>query len=350
MTRTATPPPDDGHDQPAEAEKLGRFRFKSNSHRSSHREEREPNNRRDERAGQRHDRLSSRRHHHRHKRRPPRSPSHTLPPPTGPEIHKKARGNDTELDTDAAFRESLFDALADDEGAAYWEGVYGQPIHIYSRPSSHDPENPKGRQGNQEEDEESAAVQRMTDDEYAAYVRQKMWEKTHAGLLEERARRAKERAAREKEADESRKSEYQQRKAADKAGRVAADMERSLRRGEERRAERAWRYGWDQYLARWKIWDGSIEGIAWPVRSGLRHDIGAEEVRTFFSKGLELEEAGEEKDPAARLREDRVRWHPDKMQQRLGGLGAQVDASVMRDVTAVFQIIDQLWADTRPKM
>ena len=41
-------------------------------------------------------------------------------------------------DPEAAFRESLFDAMADDEGAAFWEGVYGQPIHVYERPAVSD--------------------------------------------------------------------------------------------------------------------------------------------------------------------------------------------------------------------
>ena len=55
-------------------------------------------------------------HHHRSRRRP------NTPP---------AKEWDEHLSPDTAFRESLFDALADDEGAAFWEGVYGQPIHSY---------------------------------------------------------------------------------------------------------------------------------------------------------------------------------------------------------------------------
>lgn len=41
---------------------------------------------------------------------------------------------------DDAFRDSLFDALADDEGAHYWESVYSQPIHVYPRPSVETPQ------------------------------------------------------------------------------------------------------------------------------------------------------------------------------------------------------------------
>ena len=73
--------------------------------------------------------------------------------------------------------------------------------------------------------------------------------------------------------------------------------------------------------------------------------MSGEDVRAFFVRGLDLEELGE-RDFAARLKDERVRWHPDKIQQRAGG---KVDEAVMRDVTAVFQVIDKLWNDTRPK-
>ncbi|KAJ8120335.1 hypothetical protein ONZ43_g2935 [Nemania bipapillata] len=115
--------------------------------------------------------------HRRHKRRRTGSASPTPPNPY----------EQPPLDPDAAFRESLFDAMADDEGAAYWEGVYGQPIHTYSRE-----ERRVGPEGE---------LERMDDDEYAAFVRQKMWEKTHQGLLEERARREARRKQRENDAE-----------------------------------------------------------------------------------------------------------------------------------------------------
>ncbi|KAK0738385.1 hypothetical protein B0T18DRAFT_394684 [Schizothecium vesticola] len=210
--------------------------------------------------------------------------------------------------------------MADDEGAAYWESVYGQPIHVYGP-------GPATTGG---------LLERMTEDEYAAHVRQKMWEKTHAGLVEERARRERERRA----GDEERRAGEAER------ARIRVEMERSLRRGEERRRRR----GWEGYLGRWKAWAGSggggVEGIPWPVVEGKGEGKEREEaVRVFFVEGLGLEEVGE-REFAARLKEERVRWHPDKMQQRLGGT---VDEGVMREVTATFQVIDRLWNDTRGK-
>ncbi|KAM0349361.1 hypothetical protein ACHAPU_003770 [Fusarium lateritium] len=244
----------------------------------------------------------SHRRHHRHHRR------HRSPTPPNPHVPES-------LDPEAAFRESLFDAMADDEGAAYWEGVYGQPVHVYSNervgPAGH--------------------LEQMTDEEYAAHVRQKMWEKTHAGLLEERARREE---AKKRKAEEDRLAQ-----------KLHEDMERSIRRGDERRQRRRWAQQWEDYTTAWANWDGTPIAIAWPVEGGRPEDVDEATVRKFFVNGLDPQEIGE-KDFVAKLREERVRWHPDKIQQKLGG---QVDEDTMKGVTAVFQIIDKLWTDSRPR-
>lgn len=239
----------------------------------------------------------------RHRRRRKRSRS-----PTPPNPHELPP-----LDPETAFRESLFDAMADDEGAAYWEAVYGQPVHVYSNERL----GPGGE------------LERMTDEEYAAYVRQKMWEKTHEGLLEERRKRQE---AREEEARRERERK-----------RLEKEVRRSLRYGEERRREKGRRDRWAQYLRAWAEWDGSTERIPWPVESGARGDVSEDTVKTFFFDGLKSTREGE---LAKGLRDERVRWHPDKMQQRLGG---EVNAELMKDVTAIFQTVDKLWTDTQHK-
>lgn len=219
--------------------------------------------------------------------------------------------------------------MADEEGAAYWEGVYGQPVHIYEQ----DKVGPQGE------------LERMTDEEYAAHVRQKMWEKTHAGLLEERARREERRKQKEEEARHNKK--------------LHEEMERSLRRGEARRERRYWARRWEDYTASWENWDGAARTMAWPwkggvakraagwgiVEDGEEEEIDEQEVREFFVHGLAADEIGEAAF-VSKLKDERVRWHPDKIQQRLGG---KMDDKVMRDVTAIFQIIDRLWADMRQK-
>ncbi|KHO00801.1 uncharacterized protein MAM_01579 [Metarhizium album ARSEF 1941] len=247
----------------------------------------------------------SRHHHHRRNRRRHRRRSPTPPNPFEP----------SPLDPEAAFRESLFDAMADDEGAAYWESVYGQPIHVY----------PNERSG------PTGELEQMTDDEYAAYVRQKMWEKTHAGLLEERAKREDRRRQRQDEERTARK--------------LRQDMEQSLRRGEERRQRRRWAEQWEKYTNAWASWDGTLDTLAWPVDGGQRKDLGDKDVRSFLVRGLGLDDIGEQAF-RAKLKEERVRWHPDKVQQKLR---EKVDGDVIRDVTAVFQTIDKLWAELQPK-
>ncbi|KAK3302153.1 uncharacterized protein B0T15DRAFT_542111 [Chaetomium strumarium] len=266
------------------------------------------------------------RHHRRHRQSHRRRRSHS-PTPAPHADPEPDPFQDPPLTPETAFRESLFDALADDEGAAYWESVYGQPIHIYPAPGAGD-----GSAG-------GGMLERMTDDEYAAYVRQKMWEKTHAGLLEARARREKKRE--------------EERRQLEERERVAREIERSLRFGEERRKKRAWKERWRGYLERWQAWEegegkeAGVEGIPWPDGAesggGSEGSVSGEAVRAFFVKGIGLEELGE-KEFAAALKEERVRWHPDKMQQRLGG---KVDEKTMRNVTAIFQIVDALWNETR---
>ncbi|EHK18759.1 uncharacterized protein TRIVIDRAFT_129668, partial [Trichoderma virens Gv29-8] len=221
----------------------------------------------------------------------------------------KLKGERRRRRSHAAFRESLFDAMADDEGAAYWEGVYGQPIHVYS----------------DEKVGPAGELEKMTEEEYAAYVRQKMWEKTNAGLLEERERRAEERKKRKEEERQNQK--------------LHEEMDRSRRRAEERRLRRRWVDGWDAYTQAWSAWDGTLGTLAWPVLSGQRKDVNEEAVREFFIHGIGLEDIGE-KEFAAKLKDERVRWHPDKIQQKLG---VQSGSDVIKDVTAIFQVVDRLW-------
>lgn len=350
--------PRDGHETTKnENKKTTKFRFKSESRR---RPRSRPRSRREDGDGEGDNDTSShprrRRQrdntndndHHRHERqhhgrRRRHRRSRRSASPAGAAAASAADENDAfatttgpegaALSPDAAFRESLFDAMADDEGAAYWEGVYGQPIHIYgrgrrTRRDGDDNDNDKDGKGGDRDDGDE--LQRMTDDEYATFVRRRMWEKTHAGLLEEKARRERERAARAAAEAE--------------AARIAEEMEGSLRRGEERRRRRDWGRRWGEYVAAWAGWEGDVGGLPWPTRSAGREEVAAKgAVREFFVRGLGLEELGE-KEFAARLKEERVRWHPDKVQQRLGG---EVDGGVLRDVTAIFQIIDRLWSDTR---
>ncbi|CAD6444914.1 88929379-2770-47d6-b20b-fd95b121499e-CDS [Sclerotinia trifoliorum] len=295
-----------------------KFRFKSKRKRGEDENERPSGSHTEERHH---------RHHHHRSKRSRTSPSATKDDPSlYDDTHLPNTSSSQYLDPDAAFRESLFDAMADDEAAQYWEGVYGQPIHTY----------PDVKQG------PTGELEQMTDEEYAAYVRGKMYEKTHQHLMEEKARREAAKKERERLAQEGRKEERE-------AERFRIQIEESLRRGQERRSRKVWTAKWNNYIKNWEELEKNssrvaIVSIPWPVESGSRKDVKLEEIRRFF---LYAPTSGEptESQLTKTLKVERVRWHPDKIQQKLGG--QDVDEGVMQAVTAVFQIVDGMWSESR---
>ncbi|RMJ23779.1 hypothetical protein PHISP_05347 [Aspergillus sp. HF37] len=293
-----------------------------------------------------------RRHRHRHRRHhSPKPSSHR----NDHHNHHEPNSHDPRLSAEAAFRESLFDALGDDEGAEYWESIYGQPIHTYSVPNV--PTGPEGE------------LEQMSEEEYAAYVRARMWERTREGMMEEQERVRQERAQqkRREEADERSRSERV---------RFETAMDESLRRGRERRRmKKAWGAAWEEYRRSWEVVEQQAQVarrevdkppkplrnlVFWPVESGKRRDVSQAAVEEFMRHASASASAPEQGDGNAKARSDddddlllatlkseRVRWHPDKIQHRYGVLG--IDDAVMRSVTEVFQIVDRMWSEMREK-
>ena len=297
----------------------------SSRHRSSHRQER----------------------HHRKQRRSHQARASSDKPKSYDEDHLRSSSTGTYLDPDTAFRESLFDALADDEGAAFWEGVYGQPIHTYSA-YRHDSDASTGLPAGDGE------LQRMSDEEYTAYVRAKMWEKSHEHLLEERAKRERERAARRNAmAQEARRRRYRD------AWEHRIDEVLERRKAEKPGDE--WSAVWKRYTRDWEklrlltaaatpsAWSDEMAAksraqlrLPWPVKSGRARDIGKVSVELFIRNapgGCTREGLLEV------LKAERIRWHPDKIQHRFRAIAAE--ENTMKHVTAVFQMLDQMWSDTR---
>jgi hypothetical protein len=336
------------------AARASKFTFKSKSESRSKRGRREDGARRS-RSPKGHDAdedSSSRRRHresrrkYRHKRRRSHEDVHPTSTRDGEYYDPDHRYRESLFDSidpaddapsgpgaDDAFRESLFDALADDEGAAYWEGVYGQPVHVY-------PDTKTGPDGK---------LERMNEEEYAEYVRRKMWEKSHQHILEERE--AKERARQKKKEerghlDENMAHEEQER------DHIRRQMEESLKRGAERKKAREAAAAWETYSKRWEelksaqvIAQDAAGGLVardhvpWPVASGKAKHISTDEVEHFLRSSSAWKD-----DAVALLKMERVRWHPDKMQQRFG---QHIDEDTMKLVTAVFQVIDRLWNERR---
>ncbi|KAI5362076.1 Putative NF-kappa-B inhibitor-like protein [Septoria linicola] len=266
-----------------------------------------------------------------------------------------------------AFQESLFDALADDEGAAYWESVYSQPIHVFPRPTV---QNACGE------------LEEMNDEEYAAFVQTKMWEKKNPEIVLERERKEKQRKEEEEEKVRQRQEfvRRKQRSAWEKAQNEGArkfagvghdedyeyvfDFEdrkggASKRSTESATQQQEYRNAWKQYLAAWDKLKHELlqthnpqtgiseeqstskgeskspsKRIPWPVLQSkpvIKPNI------EDFMRHIPLERDGSTREQM--LKSERVRWHPDKVQQRFRGV---VDEGTMKIVTGVFQVVDSL--------
>jgi len=291
----------------------------------------------------RHHRRRRHHHHHKHKRRR-LSNEHSLP-----DVHANTASS---LPPDAAFRESLFDALGDDEGADFWQGVYGQPIHTYSRTYA---------------DAETGGLETMDDEQYAQYVRRKMWEKSTEGLQAAREARRRER----KEEEARRRDQNTERPEPQTGSHAPSDfvfdfeIDASLRRGQDRRDKKRWHTIWQDYTQRWnelqKIYESrrgpsADDGeqtflrnkIAWPVESGKRKDVEPDAIEAFFHRVCDVQQI-DRLDSAtsvtAMLKAERIKWHPDKIQQRFGFM--QIEQGTMEGVTAVFQVLDRMWTGLR---
>ncbi|KAF2448290.1 hypothetical protein P171DRAFT_210123 [Karstenula rhodostoma CBS 690.94] len=320
--------------------KASKFQFKTSSGRRSKRKHRELDDEDDERKRssstqghsdeesdlRRRHRHSKRRHKHRsYDRTFTRTGDYDDPDHRHREsLHDPLNSGSPDVNSDAIFRESIFDAMADDEGADYWEGVYGQPIHIY-------PNTKPGPDG---------TLERMTDEEYADFVRTKMWEKSHQHILEERAARERARQRRKE-----RNRDLEEETAKDEAERenIRRQMEDSLKRGAERKRTKEAGAAWARYTTKWdhlkSLQEPGLHNprdiIPWPVASGRAGQVEGKLIEQFLRCSPSWRE-----DALASLKMERVRWHPDKMQQRFG---QHLDTETMKLVTAVFQVVDRLW-------
>jgi len=281
-------------------------------------------------------------HHHRSKRRRTSPPVKDDPS----QYDDSVRG----LPPDQAFRESLFDALGDDEGAAFWEGVYGQPIHNYPR---------------QYEDAETGKLESMDDNEYAQYVRRKMWEKSWEGIeaAKEEKRKEREQEKRRIREEENRHSSKPASAPQDSGFVFDIEFEASLKRGQQRKERKKWKSLWEDYLHRWidlqslatnrKQEEPNAEQvflrnqIAWPVESGKRKDVNPAEIERFIRHGTSNADTSKSNEELllAALKLERIRWHPDKIQHRYGFM--HIDEGTMQTVTAVFQVFDRMWTELR---
>ncbi|KAI5271304.1 hypothetical protein E4T47_05370 [Aureobasidium subglaciale] len=249
-------------------------------------------------------------------------------------------------DTDTAFRESLFDAMADDEGAAYWQAIYGDSIHSYPRPTIQTPH------GHLEE---------MSDDQYVSekLSREKEGERARrhhdgedddeyeedfewVGNAEKGYEKRSTRSRRIPRPQETRESRH------DAA--FLSDIDAALARGAARKQTKKYHSAWSVYLQRWQTLKTSppslspealLKEIPWPVQSLVSTDVNKQNVKDFFTNAPLEDEAR-----IKTLKDESVNWHPDRFQRRFGG--GNVDEDTLKLATSVFQTIYEMWERMRP--
>lgn len=256
--------------------------------------------------------------------------------------HAKLDDNE-QFDPDTFFREALFSSITDPAAAKHWEEVYGQPLHIYSRTQV----------------SQAGKTVVLDDDAFIEFVKEEMWKNTTENLERQRNKANQEREWKnERRKLQEKLREYRKAKLR-KQG--MSDEDQTMVVEEEQTDDvnqpkvDAWESAWDRYDKGWTAllvnaetarnnYDGGdpVEYtralIPWPVLSGQFSDVTKESVEEFFQKA-----------PPANvkilplLKTDRVRWHPDKMQQQFGA--RKLDGDTLRHVTAVFQIIDRMYSN-----
>ncbi|WPH02864.1 Hypothetical protein R9X50_00573200 [Acrodontium crateriforme] len=296
-------------------------------------------------------------HKHREKRRRTRNESTDNKEGSHPFPREPTNLDRPDLNSTDAFRESLFDALADDEGAQYWESVYNQPIHVYPRPTI---QTAKGE------------LEEMNDEEYAAYVKTKMWEKKNPHIVLERERSERRRKEQEEEKTKEREQFVRMKERAaweraqrgdrrerrrsndDKHEHIFTGQANNMSEGRKSNSEEQ-AAAWSRYLEAWgqlqqellsehdspTTGPAASQRIPWPVfaaKQVLKPNV--EE----FMRNPPLDE---ERSLLTVLKAERVRWHPDKVQQRFRGT---VDEGTMKLVTGVFQVIDSLFEEERKRI
>lgn len=245
--------------------------------------------------------------------------------------------------------------MGDDEGAAYWESVYGQPIHNYP---------------DEKRNTETGELDKMSEEEYIAFVRRGMWERSWEGIEAQKEERKREISREQQQQTQTGRRRKTETAGEGEAGATSFEREvgESLKRGEHRKKRKMWREMWNTYEHSWddlyslaKSRSAAADGaddkvvhlrnqLVWPVESGRRKDVGPQEIERFMVKtagslvGMD-DPGGELRQLLSNLKLERVRWHPDKVQQRFGALN--INEWTLKGVTEVFQIMDRLYNERK---
>ncbi|KAG8740129.1 hypothetical protein FRC12_016103 [Ceratobasidium sp. 428] len=288
-------------------------------------------------SDRKHKRKHSRSPSTRKKKRRSPSPYHEpgldegwVPPPTSSKVDVDALCAEME---ERRFREKLFDAMGDDAGldgaeAHYNDYAYVPPRWTDSRQSS-----------NKLAGED---LTNMEDEQYAEWVREGMWKRTHRAEVEAQERAEEERKKR-KEKEKARREET--RKMEQEAGERRARRQHAK---EQQHAVNAW-IAYDERWAQLRAGQAQPEELAftdlpWPTYPPPRLPLPPEALsRQAISAFLlsPLHSIG--KPRRQRLREALLLYHPDRFMAKWMGIIREVDApSVKEAVGRVARVLTGL--------
>ncbi|KAF8583826.1 hypothetical protein K439DRAFT_1653375 [Ramaria rubella] len=241
------------------------------------------------------------------------------------------------------FREKLFDAMEDDydhrlDGIEAQLNDYGHVPHRWKAAAAED---------HHLFDHPTVNPNEMADEEYAEWIREGMWRRTHKAEVEERERKQAERKARKEK----------ERKAKEEAARLEREREAQRQVKREFKEGRRRREAWDYYETRWKAHTNAeppdiplkFRDVPWPVFSvpTTTEDLTTERICSFLLYGLDMDRDATlgSKTRKERIREALLRWHPDKFEGKMGSRLDKREREVVLDgVGIVARCLNELMA------
>lgn len=214
----------------------------------------------------------------------------------------------TKYETDAEFNERLFEAMREDEPAE--DDLYYVPDRWRTTAATN--VNSRGATITSIQLPQGHSVNGLTDEEYAEYMRNGMWRKSHAEALKAAEERDKARAQREKEARERR--ERARREEAERLRKLA--QAKTQKQKEHIEAEReAYRQKWTALQASPKDAQLSYADFPWPLNASSG-SVSKKAISDFLfastSAEDDVEDQVDEKLRKQALRAAVLAYHPDR--------------------------------------
>lgn len=244
-------------------------------------------------------------------------------------------------DEERAFREKLFDAMEIDFGQDTAYTHFNSYAHIPSRWRKRSPTGLDETDGPPDPNS-------MSDEQYAEYIREGMWEKTHKAEAEERQKR-KERAQERREKEKRLREESK---------RLEAEAIEKRRRKREEKDKRKLRDTWMAYESRWLTLQNAAASstivpdsldfgfFPWPTHPPP-HTIDAltkDSISAFVLSDLH----SGDKTNKQRLRDALLLYHPDRFESKYMAFVREQDRAMVKEgVGRVIRALNALTEEGR---